>query len=334
MVSAIKTNLVARQQAFATALETFFIQWTHTEFTVFESLTARLANADTIHGTGSVYVTALGKSGLVANVFVAMLVSVGINARFIHPTEAFHGDFGMVSPGSCVVCISNNGNTAELLALIPFFKKKECVLFAITANPKSKLAKFCKNNLYIPAKPETCPMGHSPLLSTVTTLSLCQWLVGACIEARGSIFSVESYAMNHPGGSIGKKIFLTTKQLMHTTLPIVLQDASFIEVVSSITGGAKGVCIVQNNEDIAGIISEKDLRRAMMFGKTVFDQQAHTFMNPTPKTILDSTLAWEAAFIMKQRTPRLNYLVVLSAINPTKCVGLLFWDDLQEAGLT
>lgn len=152
-----------------------------------------------------VFFIAVGKSAGVARIATSMFVSVGLPIQFIHPTEAFHGDFGIVSSGDVIIFISNNGNSSELLQLIPGLQDRNAVIYTITSKPDSPLGRASQFVLPLPPVEEKCPLYQSPITSTLTSLALCQLLVAASVEKRN--FSLENYAKNHPGGSIGKKFF-------------------------------------------------------------------------------------------------------------------------------
>lgn len=287
------------------------------------------------HARGrTLHFVAVGKSGGVAQVLVAMLASVGINARFLHPTEALHGDLGSVQSHDPVLLISNNGRSAEVLAVVPLLKERSCSLIAVTSRQDSPLAQLCERVLLIPAVSELCPLNQAPLTSTVSTLALGQLLVAASMEQR--LFDIDSYARNHPGGAIGKRIFVRVDDLMvsGSYLPRIFGDATFKEVISKMTECAMGaLLVVDENDFMLGLIAERDLRSAMEeFGPQVFSRSARELMNVSPITVAPATLAVEALQIMENRPRPLNAVPVVDSSR--RVHGLLRLHDLVSAGIT
>lgn len=279
-----------------------------------------------------VFLIAVGKSAQVADLFASMLVSVGVLARFVHPTEAYHGDLGVVGRGDIVVLISNNGTSSELLQLLNGLKERQTFLYAITSKSESPLAKACENVLLIPPVEEMCPLKQAPLTSTISTLGLCQLLVAASMEMRA--FSLDKYAKNHPGGAIGRRIFLKVDDLMHQgkSLPRVEPNASFQTVVSEFTRYSKGALLVMDKQKMLGLISEKDLRKSMeVHGQAVFSLHAKDLMNPAPTSISIGTLAVDVLKRMTERTPPFNLFPVLNELG--HAVGLIHLHDLMAAGV-
>jgi arabinose-5-phosphate isomerase len=279
-----------------------------------------------------VFFIAVGKSAQVASLLSSMLVSVGILARFVHPTEAFHGDLGVIGSNDSVIFISNNGKSAELLQLIPGLEERHVTTFVITSKEDSPLAQACTLTLPIPPLDEMCPLNQAPITSTVTTLALGQLLVAATIEDRN--FSIEDYAKNHPGGAIGKRIFLKVDHLMlkESQLPIVKPNTEFLHVVSAFTKFGKGALLVIENQKLLGLISEKDLRVNMeKHKKNVFDLKAQDLMNTKPTTISQGLLAADVKHFMTSHNPPFNILPVMNEKNEP--IGLIRVLDLVEAGV-
>lgn len=279
-----------------------------------------------------VYFVAVGKSAHVAQLAVSMLVSVGIVARFVHPTEAFHGDLGVVGKQDTVVLISNNGKSSELLQLLPGLQERAVKIFVLTSKPDSPLAKSAQHVLLIPPFEEKCPLSQAPITSSITSLALCQLLVAATVEIRN--FPIEEYAKNHPGGAIGKRIFLKADSLMiqGDDLPVVDKSETFKSVVSIFTKYSKAAVLVVEGKKFLGLISEKDLRTAMeKHGANVFTLKASEFMNPTPKVILPGLLAIDAYKIMCAKNPPYNLLPVVDAAG--NAVGMIRMLDFVAAGI-
>lgn len=279
-----------------------------------------------------VFFIAVGKSAQVASLLSSMLISVGILARFVHPTEAFHGDLGVIGKNDIVVLISNNGKSTELLQLLPGLHDRGVTIFAITSKPNSALAIACTHTLQISPFDEMCPLAQAPITSTITTLALGQLIVAATIEERN--FSIEEYAKNHPGGAIGKRIFLKVDDLMlkEENLPHISPQAYFLEVVSSFTKFSKAALLVVENNKFLGLISEKDLRTSMeKYHKNVFDLKAQDIMNTKPTIIKPGILAIDVKNLMTDKTPPFNILPVVD--EQGNAVGLIRLLDLVAAGL-
>ena len=280
-----------------------------------------------------VHFVAVGKSGGVAQVLVSMFSSVGISARFLHPTEAFHGDFGSVWENDTVVCVSNNGRSSELLQVLPKLKERQCQLFAITSRDNSPLAKACDHVLLLPALEEFCPLNQAPITSTVATLALGQLLVAASMEIRA--FDLEKYARNHPGGAIGKRIFVRVDSLMSQgpALPGITETATFTECVSAMTRFSLGALLVLREKSLVGLISEKDLRTAMeKWGPHVFSKSAADIMNPSPLVVKTGTLAIDALRIMENLPRPLSVLPIVT--DHHEAAGLLRLHDLVAEGIS
>ena len=184
---------------------------------------------------GRVVVTGMGKSGLVGKKIAATLASTGTPAFFLHPAEASHGDLGMVTADDVIVAISNSGETEELVGLIPFLKRFNVSLISMTGNPDSTLSKAAEVTLDVSVKEEACPMGIVPTASTTATLAMGDALAVALLIKRG--FKEEDFAFFHPGGNLGKKLFIKVKDLMHTgdALPFVSPDMPMLKATVEIS---------------------------------------------------------------------------------------------------
>jgi arabinose-5-phosphate isomerase len=284
---------------------------------------------------------AVGKSAKVAELAVSLLISIGIRARFLHPSEAFHGDFGLVEQGNTVVAISNGGRSQELLAALPNLRERECKLFSITAKQHSPLAVASDRVLLIPPFEEFCPLGQAPFTSSLTTLALCQLAAAATLE--NSALPLDEYARNHPGGSIGKRIFVKVDDIMcqGENLPCVVESLDFMKCVSEMTQRATPALLVVSStfstssggKELLGIICERELRLAMeKFGPQVFMQNAEAIMNRAPIVLNSGTLAIDALQLMEDRPKPLNVLPVLNTSK--ELVGLLRIHDLISHGIS
>ncbi len=286
------------------------------------------------HSSRQTIFIGVGKSADICKLIVNMLVSIGIMSRFIHATEAFHGELGVVREKDVIVAVSNSGKSLELLNLIPFLKNRKVHLFAVTSKQNSPFAQEINDVLLLPNVSEMCPISQAPLTSTITTLALFQLITAATMEFRK--FSLKDYAINHPGGSIGKKIFIRVDDLMvrDEKLPLILDDISFSQLISEMTKFSKGaVVIVDKDYKMLGLITEKDLRVAMeSLQKKVFDLKSRDIMNQKPLFLNCGTLAIDAMRFMTQRKTPLNVLPILN--DEQVVVGLLHIQDLISAHIS
>ena len=236
---------------------------------------------------GRVVVTGMGKSGLVGKKIAATLASTGTPSFFLHPAEASHGDLGMVTSRDVIIAISYSGETSELIGLIPFLKRFNVSLISMTGNQDSTLAKAADVNLDISVKEEACPLGIVPTASTTATLAMGDAIAVALLTKNG--LKEEDFAFFHPGGSLGKKLFLTVKDLMHTgdALPVISPQTPLSRAVVIISSKRLGVTIVANaKRKILGILTDGDVRRGIeKWGKDFFDMKAGEVMTKTPKMI-------------------------------------------------
>lgn len=287
-----------------------------------------------LESTRKLVFSAIGKSGVIAELVVAMLQSCGVRSAFLHPTEAVHGDLGLVGEGDVVLLLSNNGRSAELLQLLPHFHARTCLTVALTAQSASPLASACRKTLLLPQVDEGCPFGMAPLSSSIIALAVGQLLVGSilrCLE-----LPIESYARNHPGGDIGKRIFVRTSDVMvpPPRLPRVAPEATFQECISSMTSHALGALVVTDADGLLlGLIGERDLRVGMEKWRAgVFERCASELMNPAPTVTQAEGLAVDALAKMESGTKVLNFLPVID--ESRRCVGLVRLVDLHQLGIS
>jgi arabinose-5-phosphate isomerase len=233
----------------------------------------------------------VGKSGIIAQKIAATLASTGSPAFFLHPTDAFHGDLGMLQTQDVVMAISYSGETEELLRLIPFLVNREIPIIALTGNPLSTLARHSHFHLNVAVEKEACPLALAPTSSTTATLAMGDALAVALMYARD--FRPEDFARFHPGGSLGKKLLTTVESIMvKENLPTCTISATMKSVISTITKGKLGLVVIteENSRKILGIITDGDLRRAMDTQENLFFQLvAENVMTSSPKTIPLST---------------------------------------------
>src|SRR6202000_206224 len=216
-----------------------------------------------LKGKGKLIVIGIGKSGIIGKKIAATLASTGTPSFFLHPGEAFHGDLGMVEPNDLVILISYSGETDEVLKIIPFLKWNKNTIISITGNPNSTIAKHSKFHLNINVTREACPLALAPTSSTTAALVMGDALAVALMEARQ--FQEEDFARFHPGGRLGHKLLAKVKDLMRTdNLPFISSDASFTELLLRMSEGRLGMVIVGNANNFEGVVTDGDLRRALL----------------------------------------------------------------------
>jgi len=213
--------------------------------------------------SGKVVVIGIGKSGLIGKKIAATLASTGTPSFFLHPGEAFHGDLGMVGPNDAVMLISYSGETDEVLRIIPFLKWNNNLVIGVTGNVNSTVAKNSHYHLNIKIAREACPLELAPTSSTTAALVMGDALAIALMESRG--FKQHDFARFHPGGSLGRKLLVKVKDIMRTDkLPFIHEGASFTELLLNMSAGRLGMVIVGGADNIKGIITDGDLRRALL----------------------------------------------------------------------
>ena len=246
---------------------------------------------------GRLVVSGMGKSGHIGAKIAATLASTGTPSFFMHPGEALHGDLGMLTRDDTLLAISNSGESEEILKIIPAVKKRGIKLIAMCGNLRSTLAKQADFCLDISVKKEACPLQLAPMSSTTATLAMGDALAACLMKKRG--FKPDDFALFHPGGSLGKKLLTRVCDVMVTSLPIVAEKTPFSELINVMTSGKLGLCLVMSGEKLVGVITDGDLRRALMKGGGGhFDFCASEIMSPNPKTIEAEAKASEAEALM------------------------------------
>jgi arabinose-5-phosphate isomerase len=252
--------------------------------------------------TGRVVVTGMGKSGIIGQKLSATLSSTGTPSLFLHPAEAIHGDLGRIVKGDVVVAISSSGETAEILALVPWMKRVAVPLVALTGRPGSALASAADVHLDVSIREEACPLGLAPTASTTAALAMGDALAMGLLEKRG--FTVEEFAVLHPGGRLGKKL-LRVEDVMSTgeRIPRVGPGTAMKDVLFEMTRKRLGMTtVVADDGRLLGLISDGDLRRQMeRHGHTLLDHTAAQCMTPDPLTVGRRDLATAALARMEER---------------------------------
>lgn len=279
---------------------------------------------------GRVVVTGMGKSGHIGTKIAATLASTGTPAMFVHPAEASHGDLGMITAQDVVLALSNSGNTAELVMLLPLFKRMNAPLISMTGNADSVLAKAADVNLDVSVKEEACPLDLAPTSSTTVSLVMGDALAIALLEARG--FSAEDFAFSHPGGTLGRRLLLKVEDVMHsgTGLPLVSPQTMLSTALLEMTSKGMGMTtIVDEDKCLLGIFTDGDLRRTLDQNLDVHSTVITDVMTRECKTATPGMLAAEALAIMDHS--KISVLAVVDEDN--KPVGAVHLHDLLKAGV-
>jgi arabinose-5-phosphate isomerase len=276
---------------------------------------------------GRVIITGIGKSAIIANKIVATLNSTGTPSVFMHAADAIHGDLGLVLKEDVVICISKSGNTPEIKVLIPLLKKAKNILIAITGNMKSMLAEQADFIFNSYVQQEACPNNLAPTTSTTAQLVIGDALAVCLQEIRG--FSSDDFAKYHPGGALGKKLFLSVKELLELNeKPAVSLNSGIKEVIIEISKKRLGVTAVIENNKIVGIITDGDLRRMLANTEDFSKLYAKDIMSKAPKTINVSAMAIEAMEIMES-----NEISQLLVQDNEQYVGVIHLHDLIKEGI-
>lgn len=279
---------------------------------------------------GKVIVTGMGKSGHIANKIAATLASTGTPAFFVHPGEASHGDLGMLSREDIVIAISNSGETAEILTILPVIKRLGITLIAMTGNPESTLAKLADTHLCVKVEREACPLGLAPTASTTAALAMGDALAVSLLNARG--FSPDDFALSHPGGSLGRKLLMRLSDIMHTgaDIPVIHQQASIKDALLEISAKGLGMtAITDDSGKLTGIFTDGDLRRILDQKLDIHTVSIANVMIRNCITANASLLAAEALNIMQQK--KINGLIIVD--EQKQPVGAMNMHDLLRAGV-
>ena len=279
---------------------------------------------------GRVIVTGMGKSGHVGSKLAATLASTGTPAFFVHPGEASHGDLGMITTDDVVLALSNSGETAEVLAILPVIKRKGTALIGMTGRPQSALAQLSDVHLTVAVSEEACPHNLAPTSSTTAALAMGDALAIALLEARG--FTPEDFAMSHPGGSLGRRLLLKVDDIMHAgeRLPVVASGTPLSEALLEMTRKGLGMtAITRDDGTLAGIFTDGDLRRMLDRDIDIRKATIDEVMVAQPITIEPGHLAAEALQIMETR--KINGMMVCDKTH--KPLGAFNMQDLLRAGV-
>jgi len=279
---------------------------------------------------GRVVVTGMGKSGIVAQKIVATLNSTGTPSLFLHPSDAVHGDLGMVRKEDVVVCISKSGDTLELHNLLPLLKRIGVPIISMVGNVNSKLAQASEVVLDVSVKEEACPYDLAPTSSTTATIALGDALAMALLQKRN--FTEEEFAMYHPGGNLGKRLLLKLEELMVSgaAVPKVKREIPVRDAILEMTSKRLGAtCVVDGDNKLVGIITDGDLRRLLQKTTDVTRTTAEMAMTKHPKTITKDVLA--AVALQEMEAHSITQLVVVDGDH--RPIGMIHLHELVKAGL-
>ena len=277
---------------------------------------------------GRVVITGVGKSAIVANKIVATLNSTGTPSLFMHAADAIHGDLGMIQENDIVICISKSGNTPEIKVLVPLLKKLGSVLVALVSNTTSYLAEEADFVLNATIGDEACPHNLAPTTSTTAHMALGDALAVCLLEARG--FTSDDFAKYHPGGSLGKQLYLKVGDVLSKgIIPVVNEDAGISEVIIEISGKRLGATAVNDAKgNLTGIITDGDLRRMLEKTLEIQTLQAKDIMTVHPKTISKDEFAIRALNLMRNHN-----ITQLVALDGEKIAGFVHIHDLMKEGI-
>ena len=276
---------------------------------------------------GKVVVTGMGKSGLIGQKIAATLASTGQPAFFLHPAEGMHGDLGMVARQDLLIAISNSGETEEVLKLLPFFKRLNLSVIAMTGRVHSTLAKNSEVTLDVSVAEEACPLGLAPTASTTATLAMGDALAVALFQKRG--FKQDDFAQFHPGGTLGRRLLIKVRDLMRqgAAMPCVSAEAPAREAILEMTGKRLGMTTVLDAQGrCLGIITDGDLRRALEQGIEIAGAKASDLATRHPRMIGPDELAARAVQMMEQHA--ITSLLVIEADG--SLAGVLHMHDLLK----
>lgn len=280
--------------------------------------------------TGRVVITGMGKSGHIGSKIAATLASTGTPSFFVHPGEASHGDMGMITGNDVVLALSNSGETAEVLTLLPLFKRMGAKLISMTGNQASTLASEADVSLDAGVETEACPLDLAPTASTTAALVLGDALACAILEERG--FTAEEFAFSHPGGSLGRRLLLRISDIMNSgdDIPFVGPDASIADALVEMTRVNLGMtAVVDTHNNVLGVFTDGDLRRVLEQNINVREATVSTVMTSPCRTAQPQQLAAEALQIMDEMA--INALPVVNA--QQQLVGAINMHALLRSGV-
>ena len=282
---------------------------------------------------GRLIISGMGKSGIISQKIASTMSSTGTPAYFVHPSEAIHGDLGMITNQDIIIILSNSGETSELIQILPALQKKEVTIIGLIGKAGSTLSNEADIFLDTSVEKEACTLDLAPTASTTATLAMGDALAISLLELRG--FNKENFAELHPGGMLGKKLLLTIDHLVHKgeDLPFVEASTKIKEALLTISEKGLGITgVVNKDKDLVGIITDGDIRRGIEKNyDNFFDQPAELIMSKDPKTVESKTLAISALEIMEKHS--ITSLFVFSDKTLKKPDGIIHIHDILKSGI-
>jgi len=280
-----------------------------------------------LNSKGRVIITGIGKSAIIANKIVSTLNSTGTPAVFMHAADAIHGDLGIIQESDLVICLSKSGETAEIKVLVPLLRQHGNKLVALVGNSASYLAKSADYVLNTAVPKEACPNNLAPTASTTAQLVMGDALAVALLECRG--FTAHDFARLHPGGSLGKQLYLRVSDLyIHNEKPMVEMNADIREVILEISAKRLGATAVMDKGVLAGIITDGDLRRMLEKNTDISSITAADIMTRNPKTIDSGSLVVEALTLMRNHN-----ITQLPVMESSRYAGVIHLHDILKEGI-
>jgi arabinose-5-phosphate isomerase len=281
---------------------------------------------------GKVFVSGIGKSGIIARKIASTMASTGTSSMFLHPSEALHGDLGILSADDVLLVISKSGESVEVNGMLAVVHRIGAKIIAVTSNPNSSMAKMCNVLLYTGNTEEACPLNLAPTCSTTVCLVLGDALAVALMKMRN--FGIDEFALLHPGGRIGKRFLLKVADVMlgGEKNPVLLVTASVQELLMIITEKQAGaVSVTDDCGKFIGLVTDYDIRMCLQSGASPWEMSIREIMNPNPVTVRHDEKAYAALCLMQGRSKPITVLPVLD--EQDEPVGMLRLQDLVAAGL-
>ncbi len=277
---------------------------------------------------GRLIITGIGKSGHISKKISATLSSTGTSSFFMHSTEAFHGDLGMIQSDDIVVAISYSGETEDLLKTIPIIKKLGCFVIGVSGNDESTLSKISDYHQLIKVKKEACPLDLAPTSSATATLVWGDALAISLMNKKD--FKLEDFAKSHPGGTLGKRLLLTANDVMAKgdDIPVINQNALSKDVIKIISEKGMGITFVEDNNKIVGLVTDGDIRRAIDKSNYFFDMTAQDFMSKNFISVVSDDLASECLKLMVEKK-----IGCLAVMDGSELLGVINQKDLVKLGI-
>lgn len=283
---------------------------------------------------GKVVIVGVGKSGIIAQKIAATMTSTGTAALHLHPSDALHGGLGIVNPDDVVIVLSNSGETDEIVEMLPYLKHRLVPIIAMVGNLDSTLARRADAILDASVDQEACPLNLAPTTSTTVALAIGDALAMTLMKIKG--LTLDDFAINHPAGRLGKRLTLRVADLMHsgTSNPAIRIGSSWVTVVKGISDGGLGaVNVIDGSGQLAGIVTDGDLRRAIqrLNHASLEDLKCEDIMTRNPTVVTADVLAYDALHLMEDRPSQISVLPVVDA--DRQCIGLIRLHDIVRSGL-